>query len=261
MPLRGKPEALTEGAPVSVRVQTEAEAGAQTLGLVQPRLDGLAEVRANSSISPQRDPRRRRLHLAVARASGSAAGLHRPRQRAALPPGGRIYEFQSPAVLHAIRLAAQTGAAVRMVYDAITDGNGPAEKNLAAVRDAEIKDFTKGRTEGKLMHNKFLILVKDGQPQAVWTGSTNVTENGLFGHSNIGQVIEDPAVARAYLAYWQALEDDPTTPELKDWTGTDNAAPPDPWVEDQTVVFSPRRGMAVLDWYAEIARGARRRCS
>ena len=61
---------------------------------------------------------------------------------------GAIYEFQWPAVLHAIRLAARTGAGVRIVYDAITDGNGPAEKNLAAVREAEIKGLTKGRTEG-----------------------------------------------------------------------------------------------------------------
>jgi hypothetical protein len=257
VPLRGKPEALTEGAPVSVRLHTETEIGARhSVWFNRGSIASQEYARRFLNKPPDEIPGGaaytwlsrgllEALLAFVARANG-------PRYRLV----GAIYEFQWPAVLHAIRRAARTGARVRILYDAIRDGNGPAEKNLSAVRQAEIKGLTMGRTEGKLMHNKFLILIRDGQPQAVWTGSTNITENGLFGHSNLGQVIEDPGVAQAYLAYWQALEDDPTTPEMKDWTGTANAAPPDPWVEDQTVVFSPRRGTAVLDWYADIARGA-----
>lgn len=42
-----------------------------------------------------------------------------------------------------------------------------------------------------MMHNKFFVLTENNKPIAVWTGSTNLTENGIFGHSNCGHVVED----------------------------------------------------------------------
>jgi hypothetical protein len=53
------------------------------------------------------------------------------------------------------------------------------------------------------------------EPVAVWTGSTNRTENGIFGHSNCVNVIEDAGVSAAYLNYWHNLKNDPTTTEGK----------------------------------------------
>ena len=58
-------------------------------------------------------------------------------------------------------------------------------------------------------HNKFVVHVDpQGTPRAVLTGSTNWTSTGLAGQTNNAILIEDPAVAEAYLAYWKHLHDD-----------------------------------------------------
>lgn len=80
-----------------------------------------------------------------------------------------------------------------------------------------------------------------------------MTENGLFGHSNCAHVVEDEKVAEQYLRYWQALKRDMDTPDMKKWVGEENDAPPEPWSKDVEAVFSPRRGLEVLQWYANIA--------
>jgi phosphatidylserine/phosphatidylglycerophosphate/cardiolipin synthase-like enzyme len=106
------------------------------------------------------------------------------------------------------------------------------------------------------MHNKFFVLTKNDKPIAVWTGSTNLTENGIFGHSNCGHLIESPDVAAAYLAYWDELRGNPDSETEKAWMVDNNLNPPDPWSDDTTVVFSPRKGLKVLEWYAQIANSA-----
>jgi phosphatidylserine/phosphatidylglycerophosphate/cardiolipin synthase-like enzyme len=119
---------------------------------------------------------------------------------------GAIYEFQWPQVLEALRGISRNGAYVRIVFDAIDGAKKPRKKNLESIRAARITGLTIQRTNGVLMHNKFFVLSKNGQPVAVWTGSTNLTENGIFGHSNCGHVVEDAAVAQAYLDYWHVLK-------------------------------------------------------
>jgi len=171
---------------------------------------------------------------------------------------GAIYEFQWGAVLEALGEAADRGANVTIVYDAIQGGTGPVVKNKAAIAQAGIDLLCKGRTRGKLMHNKFFILTQNGQPIAVWTGSTNLTENGIFGHSNLGHVIEDSTVAQAYLDYWQELNNDATTADLKQWTASNAVAAPTPENRDTTTAFSPRSGLALLDWYATIAQAGQK---
>lgn len=52
-----------------------------------------------------------------------------------------------------------------------------------------------------LMHNKFIIF--DGQ--AVWTGSTNLTENGNFRNNNNVLVIESPEAAAIYEREFQEM--------------------------------------------------------
>ena len=73
------------------------------------------------------------------------------------------------------------------------------------------------------MHNKFFVLTKDNKPIAVWTGSTNLTENGIFGHSNCAHVIEDPRCSRAYLAYWNELNSNPDSATEKALDGAEKS--------------------------------------
>jgi phosphatidylserine/phosphatidylglycerophosphate/cardiolipin synthase-like enzyme len=112
-----------------------------------------------------------------------------------------------------------------------------------------------------ISHNKFIILLKDGVPEQVWTGSTNVTGGGIYGQSNVGHIVRDPAVAGRYLEYWEKLATDPKKSAAKadppgtamrDWTVMNqpdltDAPPPD----SITPVFSPRKTGAMLDWYAD----------
>src|SRR5262249_30818647 len=94
----------------------------------------------------------------------------------------------------------------------------------------------------------------DNVPIAVWTGSTNLTENGIFGHSNCGHIVEDKRVAAAYLEYWNQLNQNAALNEDKAWVKSHNPDPLDPLTDNPTIVFSPRSGLALLKRYGEIAR-------
>ena len=61
-------------------------------------------------------------------------------------------------------------------------------------------------------HNKFVVHVPPGAgPRSVLTGSTNWTATGLAGQTNNALLIEDDAVAGAFLDYWNRLNADSLT--------------------------------------------------
>jgi phosphatidylserine/phosphatidylglycerophosphate/cardiolipin synthase-like enzyme len=179
-----------------------------------------------------------------------------------------MYEFEYPAVLQAFRAAADRGVDVLIVMDAKRNHQKdqrtgefhdvPREGNLDAISTAGIDGLVIRREANKsyIAHNKFMVLERGGQPVAVWTGSTNVTAGGIYGHSNVGHVVRDPAVARAYLDEWTVLATDPTGTTLRNV----NEAQPVPVgdaPEGRTVLFSPRHGLGALDWYADRMESAR----
>lgn len=166
-----------------------------------------------------------------------------------------IYEMQAPEALAAFKAAADAGADVRILYHALADDTGDANReDIAAAR---IKGLCLPRTNAKLMHNKFIVLSKNGKPVAVWTGSTNLSRNALYGQLNVGHTIYDPALAKRFLAYWSELAKDPEPDELKDWTETENPLPPAKTTDKLVGVFSPHRGRAVFDWWIDLASADR----
>jgi phosphatidylserine/phosphatidylglycerophosphate/cardiolipin synthase-like enzyme len=179
---------------------------------------------------------------------------------------GAVYEFQWPEALAAVRQAHLRGAKVTVLYDDIVaydkegEPDGPFQKNRDAIAAAKIKSLCRGRTHGTLMHDKFFVLSQNGQPTAVWTGSTNLTENGIFGHSNVGHIVEDASIAQAFRDYWDRLEDDPPVDgTYRNANVVASPAPPKPWNAVTTAVFSPRgTDLDALQWYADIAAGAKR---
>jgi hypothetical protein len=169
-----------------------------------------------------------------------------------------LYELNRPGdkpwadVLEAFRAAHAAGAEVRLLHHARDDDTGA--RNAEAIEDARIKGLAIPRTNGRLMHNKFIVLSRNGKPVAVWTGSTNISRNALYGQLNFAHVIRDAGVAARFRAYWDALRDDPDGATLKAWLDRENPMPP---AADDAApivpIFSPRRGAAVFDWWIALA--------
>jgi phosphatidylserine/phosphatidylglycerophosphate/cardiolipin synthase-like enzyme len=72
-------------------------------------------------------------------------------------------------------------------------------------------------------HNKFVVHVPpDGAPRSVFTGSTNWTSTGLAGQTNNALLVEDDAIAGAFIGYWDRMKadalalPDPLDIEMKD---------------------------------------------
>ncbi|MFL6129216.1 MAG: hypothetical protein ACJ73E_09120 [Mycobacteriales bacterium] len=190
----------------------------------------------------------------VQRATGPGWGLR-----------GAFYEFTWQTGLRALAGAAAAGADVSLVVHGRDkdpaggkDKDTTAEDNRAAVGAAGLDGLVTWRTaanRGALQHNKFLVLTRGGDPVAVWTGSTNLTQGGVFGHLNVGHQTTDPAVAASFLDYWTQLADQQnTTARMRTWDEAHNpvdtaAAPP----AGLTTVLSPRATRSrLLDWYAGI---------
>ena len=167
-----------------------------------------------------------------------------------------LYESQYEPMLRAFGAASEGGADVKIVYDDRQTGSKdhPAMRNRAAITQAGIEDLVVPRkaTPSYISHNKFVVLLEDGEPRQVWTGSTNMTAGGIFGHSNVGHLVRDPDVAAKYLSYWQKLSDDPEVADLRPPVEAETPVPEGPpEAEKVTVLFSPRSSLGALEWYAQ----------
>lgn len=190
----------------------------------------------------------------IRRAAGDDAADHGLR--------AAFYEFRYRPVGDALGDAAAKGADVKVLYEAQTY----KAHNQAMVASAGIGGFcAPQKARAGVRHNKFIVLIRKGTPVAVWTGSTNISTGGIFGHSNVGHVLWDDAVARHYLEYWEALASPSvTTGRLKDRnaraepTPDADGPPPDGRV---LTLFSPRDPggpSPTLAWYAWLLGSARR---
>ena len=131
---------------------------------------------------------------------------------------GAFYEFQYPAFLNALKAAENTGAKIQLVYSGKPDqaddkknhdGSLKHYGNVSAIANAGLTPVAHPRTKPNQPHNKFMVLVEDGQPKQVWTGSTNITPAGIFGQCNTGHWVVDDQIASQYLAYWNGVVKDP----------------------------------------------------
>ena len=94
-----------------------------------------------------------------------------------------VYEFRYLPVGQAFKEAADAGADVAIRYEA----QSYIEDNEAMITEAKIKRLCKPqKSRAGIRHNKFIVLVHKDKPVAVWTGSTNISAGGIFGHSNVG---------------------------------------------------------------------------
>ncbi|MEO7260833.1 MAG: phospholipase D-like domain-containing protein, partial [Jatrophihabitantaceae bacterium] len=173
-----------------------------------------------------------------------------------------VYELTEPTVLAAFAQAHAAGADVRVVYHAKGE---QGQRNEEAIQSAGLDRSTLiPRTRAVIAHNKFIIRADrraggdadpagtaEITPRQVWTGSTNLTQGGIFGHSNVGHVVRDAEVAQRFLDYWTQLCADPAGPALKGWLDTHGAFDAAALATDGVhSLFSPRTAIDPLDWYA-----------
>lgn len=203
---------------------------------------------------------------------------------------GCFYEFQYPAILQELQAAAKRGVTVRLVVDEksnescdkvttagktthVLRASDPRFANLSAICALQFPHQSVIPREARrdvICHNKFLVLTPQaaGQPKAVWTGSTNLTESGIYGQANVGHWVRDDKVADAYLAYWKLLSDDPGArtaatgdPANVAYRKAVTDLSPSPAIgkvpDGTTPIFSPRSDDAALDLYVKLVGGAK----
>lgn len=171
-----------------------------------------------------------------------------------------LYEFHYLPVANAFVKAIEAGADVKVIYDAESDYKADNEKTI---RDAGLNDYdaviARKASEG-IRHNKFIVLLDGDDPVAVWTGSTNISKGGLFGHSNVGHIVWDAGIAKDYLEYWERLSKDPTPTKLREPNRTASPTPVGKPPKGVTPLFSARDDKDrndTLKWYAERLADAR----
>lgn len=167
-----------------------------------------------------------------------------------------VYEFQKDTLLEALRQAVDRNVKVEIIYDAIAGPNGPRVANQAAIQKHQLDAVCHPRTNiPSISHNKFIVLCQNGQPLAVWTGSTNFTDGAIYGQANVGHAIEEKDLAASYLRMHQALLQDPDqTASRKNaeqcsvvpLAGTPSLYP----------IFSPRSTMIAIDTLAQLIHQA-----
>ena len=260
----GKPGALTDGPTASVSVTTE-DPKSQTSPIFFNR--GAAASQAYNREFGQQDPDdlpgdkraealawlSRGLEEAVldflAQAKDASWGLH-----------AAIYEFQKPNLLEGLKSAIDRGAEVDIVYHYRHKGDKDKTwtKNEAAAKAAGIADHCTQRKSdpGVIMHNKFVVLLKKGVPQAVWTGSTNWTDGGIYGQLNVGHAVYDPKVAKIYDDYFQLLKQDLPAAKMKPAVAALLPVPADIPPKGVVPILSPQQKTDMLDLYGKIARRA-----
>ena len=251
--MRGTPGALRPGETVSVRIGTEKEdEGKHAVYFNRGVAGSQAYVRRFGDKKPYDVPGRKAYRwLSRGLFRGMLNFIYRAKNkhwglRAA------AYECQQAAVLEAFRRASERGADVKVIFDAREKKNGPADNNRSAITEAGIEALAIARSQSRsaISHNKFIVLLYRGKPVEVWTGSTNFTEGGIFGHSNCGHVVRDTNVAKAYFEYWCELAKDPEMKDIRPWTETHFETPKLLPLQGTSAVFSPRTTLDMLKWYA-----------
>lgn len=197
-----------------------------------------------------------------------------------------FYEFHYAPVLDALENAIKRGVDVKIIIDAKvnerTDKKGklhpsfPRVDNLAAIKAAKIPRANVILREARknyIQHNKFMVRLEGAQrvPTEVWSGSTNISDGGIHGQTNVGHWLRDGDVAKQFLAYWTALSVDPGGTTDDDRTAAtrknkafrsdveglgDIPASLDAVAAGVTPVFSPRSALDILNLYFDMVASA-----
>jgi phosphatidylserine/phosphatidylglycerophosphate/cardiolipin synthase-like enzyme len=204
---------------------------------------------------------------------------------------GCFYEFRYEPVARELKQAISRKVNVHLIIDGkvnehmVTDKKTgkkslvesfPRLDNLKMLKKVGIpkKNFILRQAKpDKIAHNKFMVLLRGGKkPTEVWTGSTNISEGGFSGQTNVGHWVRDPEVAKQFFAYWELLSKDPGAKKgfdrskamkaNKDLHAAVGKLRDVPTIIKKikggtTPVFSPRAGLDVLRLYVEMVNSGK----
>lgn len=256
--LKGHPAALTSFAECTVEVTTEdPENGDQDIYFNRGTAASQEYIRRFGNRAPDKVPGNkafdwlsRGLYEALENfITTCEAGKHALRIAA--------YELNYEPLLQVITDTVNTGVDIRIVYDAKKDV--PGNKNIELMNIYGLDGISTPRTTYKsgISHNKFIVKLENDEPVAVWTGGTNFSDGGIFGHSNVAHVVEDADVAKLFLEYWEALEQDLDHKQLSKAVENISSIPPADLPVGTTVLFSPRESLNALAYYGDLALSAK----
>lgn len=197
-----------------------------------------------------------------------------------------FYEFRYKPAVVALKKAIDRGVDVRIIIDAkvneSTDEDGtfhpsfPRVDNLAMIAEVGLpaeRVIQRAARASAIQHNKFMVRITGAGPVEVWTGSTNLSQGGISGQTNVGHWLRDPDTAQRYVEYWDLLSEDPggTSADAlaevkrknKKFKTAVEALSPVPTDVRQvpqgvTAVFSPRLKDTVLQSYSSLLDTAQR---
>lgn len=286
-PLKGKPKNLDRSAkPVSIRVKTEPlfsnGSGSHDVFFNRGVASSQAYRRRFGNLRPDKmtpdkgeEARKwltRDLKTAILQFIASAKKGDKLR--------GCFYEFRYEPVAQALKDAIDRGVDVHLIIDGKVNAQSfPREENLKMLKKVRIpkKHYTLRQAKpNSIQHNKFIVLLRRGKGQAeVWTGSTNISEGGFTGQTNVGHWVRDNDIAKQYLAYWELIKTDPgaiaglgRSEAMKANKALHQAVAKlhdVPTVLEKinngsVTVFSPRAGSDILDLYVRLVDSGKTCC-
>ena len=152
----------------------------------------------------------------------------------------------------------------------------PREGEPEAIGKAELPDkaiIPREARRDDIQHNKFMVLLKGKtarKPTEVWTGSTNLTDGGIYGQANVGHRVRNEQTARLFVDYWNILAGDPGAPTDATKERAQHRVPrrrlqtltPAPTKLSKipagiTPLFSPRSNMTPIDLYVQMLAKAK----
>ena len=267
---KGTAAALTRFSTVDVNVTTEAEeAGNHDVFFNRGAAASQEYVRRFGNTQPDdNDPTDKRwewlsrgameaMERFIARATGSSWAI-----RVA------AYEFRFDSLAGWLKDAKDRGVDVQVLYDG--NDNPPDKNSVVFPRDLNRETAADGRIKSvcrervtrddvanpPISHHKFIVLLRNGKPQAVLTGSTNFSRGGVFGQSNLVHIVEEPDIAQSYLDCWSAIRQNPDHGELRDHFSAVNRIPAAYPPLGTITIMSPQRTLGALEWYAKLAQEA-----
>lgn len=275
VPAYGKPKCLEleDASATTVEITTEAEQGGRTgaepchdIYFNRGAAGSQAYARKFGKVRP--DPEKPESEQMVWLSRGLFEALIGFIKRASGPDAAdyqlraMLYEFRYLPVGQAFAQARDAGAEVRICYEA--DEYKTDNENM--IQQAGISDICQPqKTRDGIRHNKFIVLIHKGKPIATWTGSTNLSAGGIFGHSNVGHAIWDEDVARRFLEFWERLANPKVTRSPLVQTNLQVEPTPAhasrPPSGRMLTLFCPRddkETVETLHWYADLFDSAKR---